>query len=368
MGVIKVPLEPPSFTIKELRDAIPAHLFERSALKSSAYLIFDLVVVSALFYLATFIGLAPLWAQFILWPTYWVVQGAFMTGIWVIAHECGHQSFSESRFINNAVGLVFHSLLLVPYHPWRITHGMHHKATAHMERDQVFVPAVRSKAESQGLQEVLEESPLWSLWTLFVMSTMGWPGYLLFNVSGQEYSRRANHFEPDSPIFKPEHHWDVVISDIALLIVLGVLGWFSWTYSFASMVMYYLVPYLWVNFWLVTITYLQHTDAGVPHYRGSEWTFVRGALATIDRDFGILNHIFHHITDSHVAHHLFSTMPHYNAIEATPYLKKFLGEYYLQDNTPVIKALWRSWRTCHFVDEGDGDILFYKTKGEKKEK
>ena len=41
----------------------------------------------------------------------------------VIAHECGHQSFSESEFWNNFFGTILHSLLLVPYHSWRITHG-----------------------------------------------------------------------------------------------------------------------------------------------------------------------------------------------------------------------------------------------------
>lgn len=35
---------------------------------------------------------------------YWYGQGALMTGVWVLAHECGHESFSESDFVNNTVG------------------------------------------------------------------------------------------------------------------------------------------------------------------------------------------------------------------------------------------------------------------------
>lgn len=31
---------------------------------------------------------------------------------------------------------------------------------------------------------------------------IGWPLYLLFNVSGRPYERFANHFDPWSPIFK----------------------------------------------------------------------------------------------------------------------------------------------------------------------
>lgn len=46
------------------------------------------------------------------------LQGAVCTGIWVIAHECGHQAFSKYKLVNDGVGLVLHSCLLVPYFSW----------------------------------------------------------------------------------------------------------------------------------------------------------------------------------------------------------------------------------------------------------
>ena len=48
-------------------------------------------------------------ARFSLWALYTFFVGLFGTGLWVIAHECGHQAFSESKTINNAVGWVLHS-------------------------------------------------------------------------------------------------------------------------------------------------------------------------------------------------------------------------------------------------------------------
>lgn len=48
-------------------------------------------------------------ARFALWAVYTFFTGLFATGLWVIAHECGHQAFSESKTINNAVGWVLHS-------------------------------------------------------------------------------------------------------------------------------------------------------------------------------------------------------------------------------------------------------------------
>jgi fatty acid desaturase len=38
-----------------------------------------------------------------------------------------------------------------------------------------------------------------------------------------------------------------------------------------------------MNHWIVMLTYLHHSDPTVPHYRASEWNWLRGALATVDR-------------------------------------------------------------------------------------
>ena len=79
-------------------------------------------------------------------------------------------------------------------------------------------------------------------------------------------------------------------------------------------------------------------------------------ISTVDRDYGtIMNKIFHHCTDAHVIHHLFASMPHYNAREATEAIKPTIGEYYQTDNTPFYKALCREYKECLYVvaDEAD---------------
>jgi len=68
------------------------------------------------------------------------VQGCVFVGLWIIAHECGHRAFSESQTLNNFVGHVLHSFLLVPFHSWRITHGHHHANTNCVEDDAVYIP------------------------------------------------------------------------------------------------------------------------------------------------------------------------------------------------------------------------------------
>lgn len=91
--------------------------------------------------------------------------------------------------------------------------------------------------------------------------------------------------------------------------------------------------------WLDVVTYLHHHgyNEKVPWYRGEvflkdldqipwfiethfpsifqEWNYMRGGLSTIDRDYGIFNKI-HHDIGTHVVHHLFPQIPHYNLTEA----------------------------------------------------
>ena len=68
----RAPVAKPPFTVGALRRAIPAHCFERSLLRSSLYLIADLVGVALLYDASTFIDRAPaVLAWGLLWPMYW---------------------------------------------------------------------------------------------------------------------------------------------------------------------------------------------------------------------------------------------------------------------------------------------------------
>lgn len=394
----------PDLTVKDLLSVIPPHCFKRSALRSSLYIFGDLAVIYALYRATIFAEpfITPehialphpalyTFARVALWALYGFAAGLPATGIWVIAHECGHQAFSESKFINNVVGWILHSSLGVPYHSWRITHAKHHASTAHLTNDQVFVPKTRSQlglpalnpsgedlhgssvAEEvqKELVEALGDSPIAAAWGCITYCVVGWPMYLLTNASGQKrYPKGTSHFVPKPPLFAPHQHGQVLVSALGVFIWAAAL--IAWTYyrSFAEVFRVYLVPYLWVNHWLILITFLQHTDPLLPHYRAGAFTFPRGALATFDRNLlGGLGSIgawigavtTHGISETHVLHHVSSKIPHYNAWEASDALHKRLREagYDLKGAPGGWGEMVRVMRECRFVED-QGDVVFYK--------
>lgn len=125
-----------------------------------------------------------------------------------------------------------------------------------------------------------------------------------------------------------------------------------------------------MNHWLVLITFLQHTDPLVPHYRAPEFTFPRGALSTLDRsllgDLGapfawLGAHATHGISETHVLHHVCSKIPHYNAWEAADALRKVTDRagLDLQGAPGGWAEMYRVFRECRFVED-DGAVVFFK--------
>nr|AAW63041.1 microsomal delta-12 oleate desaturase [Olea europaea]ART85718.1 delta-12 fatty acid desaturase 2 [Olea europaea]UUT07161.1 delta-12 fatty acid desaturase 2 [Olea europaea]UUT07162.1 delta-12 fatty acid desaturase 2 [Olea europaea] len=349
----RVPQSKPQFSLGDIKKAIPPHCFQRSVLRSFSYVVYDLTIASLLCYVAsTYIQFLPNPLSYFGWLLYWICQGCVLTGVWVVAHECGHHAFSDYQWLDDTVGLILHSSLLVPYFSWKYSHRRHHSNTGSLERDEVFVPRVKSGI--RWISKNLNNPPGRVLLLVFQL-TLGWPLYLMFNVSGRHYDRFACHYNPHSPMYSDRERAQILISDAGVLAVTCGLYRLTAAKGLAWVFCVYGGPLLVVNGFLVLITYLQHTHPSLPHYDSSEWDWLRGALATVDRDWGILNKVFHNITDTHVSHHLFSTMPHYHAMEATKAIKPILGNYYQFDGTPIFKAMWREAKECIYVERDEGD-------------
>ena len=65
-----------------------------------------------------------------------------------------------------------------------------------------------------------------------------------------------------------------------------------------------------------------------------------------------------------MAHHLFSNMPCYHAVEATAALKKYLEPKGLYNYDPrgIVQAAWETAHDCHYVESEEG-VQMWKNWG-----
>ncbi|KAF2626056.1 hypothetical protein BU25DRAFT_449738 [Macroventuria anomochaeta] len=363
--------------VKTLKDAIPAKCFERSMIRSFSYVVRDSIIVSSLFYSAVWLsGLdAPLFVTVPLWALYSFVQGCFFTGLWILAHDCGHDSFSANLTVNAITGWFLHSMLMVPFFSWKFSHARHHRYHNHMEKDTVFVPHRKSEVEGRKteptiLEKIMDhaaaDTPVVTFAALLFHQFFGWPAYIFMNAGAgmksltqsdrfTSSSYKQSHLNPTAHVFTPSEAPFVALSNLGLAITMGALYLASKSVGGWTVLLAYGLPYLWMNHWIVAITYLHHTHPEAPHYEAEDWTFIKGAASTVDREFGFIGrHIFHGIIEYHVVHHMFPRIPFYHAEEATLAIAPLLGERYIQQKSNFFTDLWESFTTCKYVEQGTG--------------
>ena len=372
-------------TLAEVRAAIPKHCFKHSVPRALALVVRDGCVIG------TFGGLA--WhflpgenlglADFLCWMVYGFWQGAAFTGWWVLAHECGHGGFSNYEALNDAVGWTLHSLLLVPYYSWQYSHAKHHANTNSIMDGESHTPNTLAEvAEYEWMHEKIGEEAF-AVWQVVAHLLFGWPAYLVVNYTGAKRLHNKlpipegallDHFRPWSQLFPAGWQRRIYYSTLGCLITFGLLAAAGHQFGHLKVALMYWPAYLWCNAWLVLYTWLQHTDPTVAQYGDDEWTWMKGAISTIDRPYAECFHFFdwmhHHIGTTHVCHHIFSRLPCYHAVEATAHLKAFLEPkgLYNYDGRATIDAAWHVAKTCHYIDDYNGAQYYHSFSGLKAEK
>jgi len=136
----------------------------------------------------------------------------------------------------------------------------------------VFVPSTRERWASKRaklaheVSELAEETPLFTLVSLIGQQLVGWLLYLSTNTTGHNNHERApdgrgrgkknglfgnvNHFDPLSPLYEKRDSVLIFASDVGLVAMAAILYLLSGVFGWRSLVVGYVIPYLWVNNWL----------------------------------------------------------------------------------------------------------------------
>merc|ERR1719199_324372 len=230
----------PPFSLKDMQQSIPAHLWEKNAAKSLYYLAKDVVIVAAL------AGMAITLNNPLVWPLYWLAQGTMFWALFVIGHDCGH-----------------------------------------VENDESWYPTTKKSFDelNDPNGDLMTKIGAWVRFS-FIGNLIAYPLYLLNRspgrLSGSHYDwnfTREKTGDSDA-LFRDSERGQVATSTASLAAMVGLLvglgAKFGAGFVFATWVM----PYLVFVAWLDLVTYLHHTDKDLPWYRDPEWTYLRGGLTT----------------------------------------------------------------------------------------
>ncbi|EAS03232.2 fatty acid desaturase (macronuclear) [Tetrahymena thermophila SB210] len=348
-------------SVGDIRKFIPAEYFVK---RESRFLISVLYSLSLTLFTAFLADryLRLEWAYLPLWIAYAVINGTIATGLWVLGHECGHKAFSNSDVANDSLGYILHTALLVPYFSWQWSHHVHHSKCNHLTEGETHVPRVDTDPKASmyiKLRDIIGVESF-SIWQVLNILVIGWPAYLIFGATGGPARGFSSHFIVPNKLFTKDKLLKVHLSNLGLVIVGYLLYLWARQTSFTYVFAIYFGPYLVVNAWLTGITFLQHTEDTVPHYDKSAWSWLRGALCTIDRNYPeYINALHFDIGSTHVIHHIFHEMPHYNAREANIYLKQILGPAYIKDKKSVTRALFEAGKLA-CVSEREQGFYYWK--------
>lgn len=265
------------------------------------------------------------------------VNAFFLVRIFIIQHDCGHQSFTKSKKANNIIGNVCSLFSSIPYKYWAKIHNHHHGHTGQLEERDIgdinflTVEEFRSKNKWGRLKYRMFRHPL----TLFVVVPI-----FYFTISNRI---------PVAKSFKgmvSRIKWSQVKSNILIFTlycsIAYLVGWKSFLFIQLSIISIFSV----IAFWFF---YIQHTHEMSYHTWKENWDFLLASIRgssyyKLPKVWQWLsgNIGFHHI------HHLSSRIPNYNlerCVKENPILTKYTNIITFRESLKAINAkLWDEQR------------------------
>jgi len=254
----------------------------------------------------------------------------FLVRLFVIQHDCGHDSFFVSRRANEFVGRIIGVLTLMPYAFWRRTHAVHHATSGNLDRRGTGDLATLTVAEYLS-------RPAWQR----CLYRMYRHPLVLFGL-GPAYVMLVRY---RLPIRIPARDWESWIS---------ILGTDASIAAMAVGISALVGPAIFLTAWGAVVLlatsigvwlfYIQHQFEDAYWERSASWDFQAAALG--GSSFYDLPRPLHWFTGSiglHHIHHLASKIPNYRlwaCFEQNPELQNAKRVTLWESLKSVRLALW----------------------------
>lgn len=281
--------------------------FAKSDIKSSIYQLMNTIPPFFLLWFLAYLSLSvSIWLTLALA----VVASGFVIRIFIIFHDCTHQSFFKNKKANRIVGTITGIITLFAFEKWKRNHNIHHATSGNLDKrgtGDVWVMTVDEYVAAsfwQRLSYRLYRNP-------FIMFGLG-PFYLYlisnrFNRKGAKRKERLNTY----------------LINISIAVIYALLIWaVGWqAFLIIQVPIFFIAGAL--GIWLF---YVQHQYEDSYFENEDEWDFVKAAVD--GSSYYKLPKVMQWITGSigfHHVHHLSPRVPNYNlekAHESTPPLQQ----------------------------------------------
>ncbi|WP_100402798.1 fatty acid desaturase [Bacillus sp. FJAT-42315] len=272
--------------------------FEKSSTKDSVRQLFNTIVPFILMWILAYQSLE---ISYLLTLVFATVGAFLMTRVFIIFHDCTHNSFFKNRKANQIVGTITGILTFFPFYQWQHSHSVHHATSGNLDK--------RGTGDIWMLtvDEYLE-APLWRriAYRLYrnpiVMFGIG-PTYVFlitnrFNRKGARKKERLN----------------VYFTNVAIVSIIALL---CWTIGWKAFLLVEAPIFLIAGAVGVWLFYVQHTFEDSYFEENEHWDYVKAAVEgssfyKLPKPLQWLtgNIGFHHV------HHLSPRVPNYKLEEA----------------------------------------------------
>lgn len=254
-----------------------------------------------------------------------IVNVFFLVRIFIIQHDCGHQSFLGSQRWNNILGITCSFFSTIPYKYWAKVHNHHHGHTGQLEERNIgdiyfiTVDEYRQRSKWGKFRYRLFRHPLVMFFVVptvyFVVSNR----FPTLNLKGWKKVRRTQ-----------------LLNNIMIFAVYIALAYFLGWQKFLFIQLMLVIAFFCVAFWFF---YVQHQHEETYMRWRQNWDFliasIRGA------SYYKLPRLFQWLTGNiglHHIHHLSARIPNYN-------LEKCMKENPIITKYAVTLTFWDSLKT-----------------------
>ncbi len=277
------------FQLKDILQTLPRECFQKQRQKAWATVLINVLLVGLGYW-----GLAI--APWFLLPILWIFTGTALTGFFVIAHDCGHRSFANRKWVNDLVGHLTLLPLIYPFHSWRHLHNIHHAHTNKLDVDNAWNPPAPEFYETvTPILRPLFKSVRGRFWWL---GSIG--HWAMYHFDWSQFQGKQRSQVKFSVLVV------IIFATIALPLLLLTTG--IW-----GVIKFWVIPWMVYHFWMSTFTLVHHTAPDIPYFPADQWHEAKNQLTgTVHCDYPRWVEFLCHDINVHIPHHISTAIPWYN--------------------------------------------------------